>query len=89
MLLCLITAYGVIIVAHGRSLFPDDLVGRGVTTVNLAQVIGGTLLPMATGVIVGAFAAPAGQAPEMRTAWRGRIPGRRARGRSRRLRPRA
>lgn len=64
-LLCLITAYGVIIVAHGRSLFPDDLVGRGVTTVNLAQVIGGTLLPMATGVIVGAFAAPAGQTPEI------------------------
>jgi predicted MFS family arabinose efflux permease len=64
-LLCLITAYGVVIVAHGRSLFPDDAVGRGVTTVNLAQVVGSTLLPMTTGLIVNAFAMPDGGVPEV------------------------
>lgn len=57
--------YCVVIVARGRSLFPEHLVGRGVTTVNLAQVIGCTLLPMTTGVIAGAFAAPDGRAPEL------------------------
>ncbi|HZD25943.1 MAG TPA: MFS transporter, partial [Alphaproteobacteria bacterium] len=52
---CFVTAYGVVIVAHGRSLFPDHLVGRGVTTVNLAQVFGATILPFATGLIVQGF----------------------------------
>ena len=51
-----------VIVAHGRSLFPDHLLGRGVTTVNIAQVIGLTMLPLLTGPIVGAFA-DAGAAP--------------------------
>src|SRR3546814_862052 len=35
-LLGLVGHYGVVIVAHGRSLFPDRLIGRGVTTVNVA-----------------------------------------------------
>ena len=39
------TSYAVVIVAHGRSLFPDHLLGRGVTTVNIAQVVGLTALP--------------------------------------------
>jgi len=54
--LCFVTSYGIVIVAHGRSLFPDHLAGRGVTTVNLAQAIGTAVLPAATGVIIGAFA---------------------------------
>ena len=53
-----VTSYSVVIVAHGRSLFPDHLLGRGVTTVNIAQVVGLTLLPLITGPIVGAFALP-------------------------------
>jgi predicted MFS family arabinose efflux permease len=62
-LLCLVTAYGVLIVAHGRSLFPPHLIGRGVTTVNLAQVVGVTLMPIITGFLVGLFPQADGMSP--------------------------
>jgi predicted MFS family arabinose efflux permease len=62
-LLCLVTAYGVLIVAHGRSLFPPHLIGRGVTTVNLAQVVGVTVMPLATGLLVGLFPQTDGMSP--------------------------
>lgn len=48
-LLCLLSTYPVVVVAHGRSLFPDHLVGRGATTVNLAQTAGSAVLPALTG----------------------------------------
>jgi MFS family permease len=60
-----VTAYAVVIVAHGRSLFPDHLLGRGVTTVNIAQVVGLTMLPLVTGPIVGAFPTPDAVSPEI------------------------
>jgi MFS family permease len=60
-----VTSYSVVIVAHGRSLFPDSLLGRGVTTVNIAQVVGLTVLPLMTGPIVGAFPAPSSVSPEI------------------------
>ncbi len=60
-----VTSYAVVIVAHGRSFFPDHLLGRGVTTVNIAQVAGLTLLPVITGPIVGAFPAPGAVSPEI------------------------
>jgi predicted MFS family arabinose efflux permease len=53
--LCAVASYGVTIVAHGRSLFPDRLLGRGMTTLNLAQVTGAALMPVATGAIAAAF----------------------------------
>jgi predicted MFS family arabinose efflux permease len=59
-LLCLLSCYPVVVVAQGRSLFPDHLVGRGATTVNLAQTLGSAALPAATGWAVAA--APAGAA---------------------------
>jgi predicted MFS family arabinose efflux permease len=49
LLLCLLSCYPVVVVAHGRSLFPDHLVGRGATTVNLAQTLGSAALPALTG----------------------------------------
>lgn len=64
-----VTAYAVVIVAHGRSLFPDRLLGRGVTTVNIAQVAGLTILPLMTGPIVGAFPAPDAVSPEIAYRW--------------------
>lgn len=65
-LLGLVGHYGVVIVAHGRSLFADRLVGRGVTTVNIAQTIGCAALPILSGAVVGAFPAePTGGAPEI------------------------
>jgi predicted MFS family arabinose efflux permease len=54
---CFCCAYGTVIVAQGRSLFPDHLAGRGVTTVNMAQCLGLTVLPAGTGYIVEAFGA--------------------------------
>lgn len=52
---CAVTAYGLVIVAHGRTLFPAHLAGRGVTTVNIAQVGGSAGLPWLTGVVIGLF----------------------------------
>lgn len=63
--LCLVTCYPIVVVAHGRSLFPDHLVGRGATTVNMAQVAGLSLLPALLGVVIGAFPATAGARPEI------------------------
>ncbi len=63
--LCLVTCYPIVVVAHGRSLFPDHLVGRGATTVNMAQVAGLSLLPALLGVVIGAFPAADGARPEI------------------------
>ena len=52
---CFFCAYGTVIVAQGRSLFPDRLAGRGVTTVNMAQCLGLAVLPAAMGYIVEGF----------------------------------
>ncbi len=62
-LLCGVTTYSVVTVSHGRSLFPDHLAGRGVTTVNLAQVTGAAILPVLTGGVVERVAAGAVPAP--------------------------
>ncbi|QQS12977.1 MAG: MFS transporter [Rhodospirillales bacterium] len=63
-----VSSYSIAIVAQGRALFPDALAGRGVTTVNMAQVIGSAALPAATGYILGGLSSGAGAAPE--TAYR-------------------
>lgn len=52
---CFFCAFGTVIVAQGRALFPDRLAGRGVTTVNMAQCLGLTMLPAMVGYIVEAF----------------------------------
>jgi predicted MFS family arabinose efflux permease len=49
---CFCCAFGTVIVAQGRTLFPDRLGGRAVTTVNMAQCLGLTVLPAITGYIV-------------------------------------
>lgn len=49
MLCCFASAYSILLVTQGRALFPEHLVGRGVTTVNLAQVLGSALLPALVG----------------------------------------
>ncbi|MBR0668323.1 MFS transporter [Roseomonas hellenica] len=56
--LCLCSCYPVVVVTQGRALFPDHQVGRGVTTVNLAQTLGSAALPAMTGWVVG-FVNPA------------------------------
>jgi len=52
---CFFCAFGTVIVAQGRALFPDRLAGRGVTTVNMAQCAGLTALPAMVGYIVEAI----------------------------------
>lgn len=52
---CFFCAYGTVIVAQGRALFPDRLAGRGVTTVNMAQCLGLAVLPAGTGYVIEAF----------------------------------
>ena len=60
-----LSSYSIVIVAQGRALFTDAQAGRGVTTVNMAQVVGAALLPALTGYLVGAFVhAPGATAPE-------------------------
>lgn len=69
-LFCGVTSYAVVIVAHGSSLFPPHLTGRGVTTVNLAQVVGLAGLPVLTGALVGAFPVEGGGThPEIAYRW--------------------
>ncbi len=53
----------VAMMAHGRSLFPARLVGRGVTTVNTSMVAGVAVMQIATGFIVGGFADGGSTAP--------------------------
>ena len=53
----------VAMMAHGRSLFPARLVGRGVTTVNTSLVAGVAVMQIATGLLVGGFADGGSTAP--------------------------
>ena len=49
------SSYPVLLVTEARGLFPDQLVGRGATTVNMAQLLGSALLPLLVGLVVGFF----------------------------------
>lgn len=49
---CFFSASPIILVAQGRALFAEHMVGRGITTVNLGQVLGSALLPAAVGAAV-------------------------------------
>jgi predicted MFS family arabinose efflux permease len=51
---CLVASFGSLVMMEGRRLFPEHIAGRGITTVNLAQVGGAALLPIVTGAIIGA-----------------------------------
>jgi MFS family permease len=48
-------AYVVILTAHGRALFRQEQVGRGMTAINMATIGGVFVMQMATGAIVGLF----------------------------------
>jgi predicted MFS family arabinose efflux permease len=64
-LFCLIVPFSPVVVSHTRSLLPDRLVGRGMTTVNMVVFIGVFLIQWATGLLVDAFPkTAAGTAPE-------------------------
>lgn len=54
-LLCAVSAYGPVVVSHARTFYPEALAGRGVTTANMAQLLGCALMPIGTGIIPGLF----------------------------------
>lgn len=62
-LLGLVSSYHVANLALGRALFPDALVGRGMTLTNLFTFLGLAMMQIITGLIVGQFAAPDGSIP--------------------------
>ena len=49
------TAYTPVLTAHGRSLFPPELVGRGLTLLNLGTMSGVFVLQFATGLVIDLF----------------------------------
>ena len=49
------SSYPVLLVTEARGLFPDHLVGRGASTVNMAQLVGSALLPLLVGLVIGFF----------------------------------
>ena len=59
----LLGAYSVLLISHVRGLFPDHMVGRGLTAANLFNFGGVGLVQMASGWIVDAWPADAGAHP--------------------------
>jgi MFS family permease len=57
------TAYTPVLTAHGRSLFPPELVGRGLTLLNLGTMSGVFVLQFVTGFVVDLFPATEGVYP--------------------------
>src|SRR5690606_40443656 len=54
-LLAAVAAYGPVVVSHARTFYPEHLAGRGVTTANMAQLLGCAVLPIITGLIPALF----------------------------------
>lgn len=64
-----LASYGVAVSAYSRCLYPDRLMGRGITSINFVMVSGIAILQIATGYLIAAFPPTAeGNAPE--TAYR-------------------
>jgi MFS family permease len=63
-LLGLAGGHMVMVVAHGRAIFPDRLVGRGMTTLNIGTMGGAALMQIVTGYAVEAMTPAGAAAPE-------------------------
>ncbi len=61
--------YSIVLIAHGRSIFPDRLVARGMTVNNMVSMGGVGVLHILTGFVVGAFPAPDSHAPAEAYQW--------------------
>ncbi|MEQ1887814.1 MAG: MFS transporter [Alphaproteobacteria bacterium] len=55
--------FSVIAIAHGRAIFPDHMIGRGISLLNMGGMAGAGALQYIAGVIIGQFAAPGAPAP--------------------------
>jgi predicted MFS family arabinose efflux permease len=58
----LVCSFPTILLAHGRAMVPDHLIGRGITVVNTGVMVSVALMQLAVGGIIGLFPAEAGQA---------------------------
>ena len=68
-LLGFLNGFAIVAFSHGRTIFPDRLVGRGLTTLTLAPFLGVAVMQIATGPILDAFVEPSGLVSE--TGYRG------------------
>jgi predicted MFS family arabinose efflux permease len=59
-----VTSFGVVNVADANSRFPAHIAGRGATAVNLFQVVGTSVLPILSGMVIGWFPSGAQGRPE-------------------------
>lgn len=53
-LMGLVSSYSSMITTHGRTIFPDRLVGRGMTTNNMSVFMGAAVLQWLSGLVIGA-----------------------------------
>ncbi len=60
-----VSGYTVIITTHGRAIFPEHLVGRGMTTNNTSVFLGAAIVQGATGALIGGFMTESGETPEV------------------------
>ncbi len=51
-----LSASSTMIMAHGRAIFPDRLIGRGMSTMNTSVMLGVACMQSLSGIILGAFA---------------------------------
>ena len=51
-----LSASSTMVMTHGRGIFPDRLIGRGIATMNTSVMLGVACMQTVSGVIVGAFA---------------------------------
>ena len=63
------SASSTVIMAHGRGMFPDRLIGRGMATMNTSVMLGVACMQTASGLIVGIFE-PLADGARTKTAYR-------------------
>ena len=63
------SACSTMVMAHGRGIIPDRLIGRGMATINTAVMLGVACMQSLSGVIVGAFE-PLASGARSETAYR-------------------
>ncbi|MSO64661.1 MAG: MFS transporter, partial [Alphaproteobacteria bacterium] len=61
-ILGVVTSYSTLITTHGRAIFPDHLVGRGMSTNNMSVFLGAAAMQWITGLVIDAMT-PAGSQP--------------------------
>jgi predicted MFS family arabinose efflux permease len=64
-----LSACSTMIMAHGRAIFPDNLIGRGMATMNTSVMLGVACMQTLSGIILGAFA-PLADGTRSETAYR-------------------